>query len=155
VRSRTRSEELVAISETIKVLNDDDALELFKKTLPGASSFVQVSDTSAQRSKALKILGSLRKPQGAEPRLDFLTLCMQGKKVGFEKVIKMIDDMTAELKKEQVDDSDSDERVSKGAAGIGNISARGQPLFRFRFEFITEVRLQVSNQSFSAIQNVI
>merc|ERR1719498_9241 len=31
--SRTRSEELLALSETIKVLNDDDALELFKKTL--------------------------------------------------------------------------------------------------------------------------
>merc|ERR1719198_1943005 len=34
--------ELVALADTIKVLNDDDALELFKKTLPGASSFVQV-----------------------------------------------------------------------------------------------------------------
>merc|ERR1719188_2492213 len=35
---KTRSEELVALSETIKVLNDDDALELFKKTLPSVSS---------------------------------------------------------------------------------------------------------------------
>merc|ERR1719345_666311 len=34
---KTRSEELVALSETIKILNDDDALELFKKTLPSAS----------------------------------------------------------------------------------------------------------------------
>merc|ERR1719201_1751684 len=39
---KTRSEELLAISDTIKVLNDDDALELFKKTLPGAASLVQV-----------------------------------------------------------------------------------------------------------------
>merc|ERR1712106_989804 len=30
----TRSEELVALAETIKVLNDDDSLELFKKALP-------------------------------------------------------------------------------------------------------------------------
>jgi len=36
-RSKTRAEELVALADTIKVLNDDDALELFKKTLPGAS----------------------------------------------------------------------------------------------------------------------
>ena len=28
---KTRSEELLALSETIKILNDDDALELFKK----------------------------------------------------------------------------------------------------------------------------
>merc|ERR1711920_1172970 len=36
---KTRSDELLALADTIKVLNDDDALELFKKTLPGASSF--------------------------------------------------------------------------------------------------------------------
>merc|ERR1712176_326476 len=42
-RSKTRSEELLALADTIKILNDDDALELFKKTLPSAgSSFVQV-----------------------------------------------------------------------------------------------------------------
>merc|ERR1719453_2168544 len=39
---KTRSEELLALADTIKILNDDDALELFKKTLPGASSFLQV-----------------------------------------------------------------------------------------------------------------
>merc|ERR1719411_2169251 len=38
---KTRQEELVALAETIKILNDDDALELFKKTLPSAS-FLQV-----------------------------------------------------------------------------------------------------------------
>merc|ERR1719265_1090265 len=37
-RSKTRSEELLALADTIKLLNDDDALELFKKTLPSASS---------------------------------------------------------------------------------------------------------------------
>jgi septal ring factor EnvC (AmiA/AmiB activator) len=30
-RSKTRSEELLALADTIKILNDDDALELFKK----------------------------------------------------------------------------------------------------------------------------
>jgi len=39
VVKKTRAEELVAISETIKILNDDDALELFKQTLPSASLF--------------------------------------------------------------------------------------------------------------------
>merc|ERR1712151_1460550 len=29
-RSKTRSEELLALADTIKILNDDDALELFK-----------------------------------------------------------------------------------------------------------------------------
>merc|ERR1711992_383329 len=39
---KTRAEELAALADTIKVLNDDDALELFKKTLPSASSLMQV-----------------------------------------------------------------------------------------------------------------
>merc|ERR1719499_2248951 len=42
-RSKTRAEELTALSETIKILNDDDALDLFKKTLPsGSASLVQL-----------------------------------------------------------------------------------------------------------------
>merc|ERR1719265_1374323 len=39
-RSKTRSEELAAISDTIRILDEDDALEMFKKTLPSAASFV-------------------------------------------------------------------------------------------------------------------
>merc|ERR1711935_1267624 len=47
-RSKTRAEELTALSETIKILNDDDALDLFKKTLPsGSSSLVQVQQSRA------------------------------------------------------------------------------------------------------------
>merc|ERR1719478_194960 len=33
-RVKARAQELVAVADTIKILNDDDALELFKKTLP-------------------------------------------------------------------------------------------------------------------------
>merc|ERR1719182_1335990 len=46
-RSKTRSEELLALAETIKILNDDDALELFKKTLP-SSSLLQMKVTADQ-----------------------------------------------------------------------------------------------------------
>merc|ERR1719287_296992 len=31
---KVRAEELLALADTIKILNDDDALDLFKKTLP-------------------------------------------------------------------------------------------------------------------------
>merc|ERR1712151_75439 len=40
-RSSTRTEELAALAETIRLLNDDDALDLFKKTLP-SPSLIQV-----------------------------------------------------------------------------------------------------------------
>merc|ERR1719355_226244 len=50
--------ELVALADTIKILNDDDALELFKKTLPApGSSFVQLAATQrATKAKALALV---------------------------------------------------------------------------------------------------
>merc|ERR1719207_282135 len=104
---KTRNEELLALSDTIKVLNDDDALELFKKTLPGASaSFVQLKvSSSAVRARALAAIRSA--PRSIH--LDFIALAIQGKKIGFEKVIKMIDDMVVTLKTEQTDDDNKKE----------------------------------------------
>merc|ERR1719262_514715 len=43
--TKARGEEIVAIQETIKILNDDDALELFKKTLPSSSFLQEVSNS--------------------------------------------------------------------------------------------------------------
>jgi len=107
VIQKTRSEELLALADTIKVLNDDDALELFKKTLPGASSFVQMKVSSiSTRSRALEAIKK-------HPRLDFIALAIQGKKIGFDKVIKMIDEMVATLKKEQLDDDHKKEYCAK------------------------------------------
>uniref|UniRef100_A0A7S2CAZ5 Uncharacterized protein n=1 Tax=Alexandrium andersonii TaxID=327968 RepID=A0A7S2CAZ5_9DINO len=103
-RVKTRADELVALADTIKVLNYDDALELFKKTLPSpAASFVQVqSSASAVRARAL---AALRGVGGADrARIDLIALALRGKKIGFEKVIAMIDEMVATLKTEQSDD---------------------------------------------------
>merc|ERR1719221_1616934 len=62
---KMRSQELLALADTIKVLNDDDALELFKKTLPSASSFMQLQVTVAQqRQQALAVI---RAAQRAHP----------------------------------------------------------------------------------------
>merc|ERR1712232_252817 len=67
---KMEAQEMVALADTIKILNDDDALELFKKTLPGSSSFVQVKVSSgAVRQRALTALKSVRKGQKADPRL--------------------------------------------------------------------------------------
>merc|ERR1719375_3106074 len=97
---KTRNEELTALADTIKVLNDDDALELFKKALPGASSFVQMTArSSSSRARALAAIRKVHSPQ-----LDFIALAIQGKKIGFGKVIGMIDEMVKTLKTEQNDD---------------------------------------------------
>merc|ERR1719174_552735 len=105
-----RSEELLALSDTIKVLNDDDALELFKKTLPGASAFLQLKVTSMQqRQQALAVLRAAPR----DPKLSFIAMALQGKKVNFSKVLKMIDEMIVTLGAEQQDDDDKKEYCEK------------------------------------------
>jgi len=103
---KLRSQEMAAIAETIKLLNDDDALELFKKTLPASGvSFIQMqAETGKQvRSRALSLVNRMR-GSAHSPRLDFIALSLRGKKIGFEKVIGMVDEMVASLKQEQIDD---------------------------------------------------
>jgi hypothetical protein len=107
---KTRSEELLAISDTIKLLSDDDALELFKRTLPSSSSsFLQMQfEDTALRARALgKVLEAMQKAPQSNPGLDFIALALQSKnkKVDFGKVIKMVDGLVATLQREQVDDN--------------------------------------------------
>jgi len=104
---KMRGQELAALADTIKILNDDDALELFKKTLPGASaSFLQIQvSASAMKSRALAFLQEAQASSTQRrPALDFIALSLRGKKIGFEKIIGMIDDLMAELKVEQETD---------------------------------------------------
>jgi len=102
-RCKVRAQELLALAETIKVLNADDALELFKKTLPAPSaSLVQIQESSlALRARALSVLrGSPHRGSS----VDLVMLALQGRAQGFEKVIKLIDEMMANLKEEQAGD---------------------------------------------------
>merc|ERR1719473_560640 len=105
-----RTQELAALADTIKILNDDDALELFKKTLPAPeASFLQVEVTTGQmRARALSMINALRRTTH-RPEIDFIALSLRGKKIGFEKVLKMIDDMIKQLKTEQTDDDEKKE----------------------------------------------
>merc|ERR1719316_1671011 len=73
---KTRGEEQLAIADTIKILNDDDALELFKKTLPGAS-FIQVAVRSAEmKARALALVQEAKK-HGKNANLDFIALALR------------------------------------------------------------------------------
>jgi len=115
-REATRKQELIALAETIKILNDDDALELFKKTLPSASLLQVEVTTDAVRAHALKILKTAKSSnllEASSQPLDFIELALRGKKIGFEKVITMIDEMVVTLKKEQVEDDHKKEYCDK------------------------------------------
>merc|ERR1719236_378872 len=50
-----------------------------------------------------------RKGKKASLDLDFIMLALRGKTAGFEKVIKLMDEMVVMLKKEQVDDDNKKE----------------------------------------------
>jgi len=114
---KTRQEEIVALAETIKILNDDDALELFKKTLPSASSLLQLKESSKSvRQRALLAIKEASRKgihSRAQPQLDLIALALNGKSQGFEKVIGMIDEMVGNLKKEQSDDETKKEYCEK------------------------------------------
>lgn len=126
-RCKARADEMAAIGEAISILNDDDALDVFKKTLP-ASAFVQDSyapvgfrrhknmftgemsflqKTAKPASgvpKALAILSSLKSSHGL--MLFSLTSKLRAKgAVDFTAIFKMIDEMIAVLQKENKDDA--------------------------------------------------
>merc|ERR1719426_42537 len=62
-RSKVRAEEIAAISEAIKILNDDDALDLFKKTLSLAQrdsmQFLQENSKMSTVARAREVVASL------------------------------------------------------------------------------------------------
>merc|ERR1719473_1149414 len=110
-RQKTRADELLALSDTIRLLNDDDALELFKKTLPSASALIQLDSTADDvKGRALVFIQEAQRTAKGNPvNLDLIALALKGKKAGFEKIVKLIDDMVVTLKKEQDDDDSKKE----------------------------------------------
>jgi len=124
-RIELRGQELLAISETIKILNDDDALELFKKTLPSPSLLQMSTNRDKIRQGVLKAIKSVRKSYRlARPEMDLIALALTGKKVDFSKVIKMIDDMVEIMAKEQVDD-DNKKEYCEGQLDFAEDKAKG------------------------------
>merc|ERR1719160_2273902 len=101
---KLQAEELIALADTIKILNDDDALDLFKKTLP-SPSFLQLRTETDMRDEALSQFQDLPdSTMKTNPQLGLIQMALMGKKVSFDKIIKMIDDLTVVLKDEQKED---------------------------------------------------
>jgi len=101
-RKATRLNEVVAISEAIGILTEDEARDLFSKTM----SFVQLSRRGSlqqqKRADAASRLLAVARRQGGQPggwRLAQLAVGVQID--GFTKVKEMMDKMVAELKKQQ------------------------------------------------------
>jgi hypothetical protein len=131
VRCKQRSDEIAAIGEAISILNDDDALDVFKKSLPGAAlvqdsapvgfrhhknmftgemSFLQKNVKPASgMSKALAILSSPTMNNNVRP-MGLMLFSLKSKlksrgAVDFSEIFKMIDEMIEVLSKENKDDA--------------------------------------------------
>merc|ERR1719199_2274271 len=108
VRSKTRTEELLCLADTVKMLNDDDALELFKKTLPGSAALLQTTQAASNQMRK-QALAALAHGNHKDFHLDLISMALRGKKFSFDKVIAMVDEMVALLGKEQADDDSKKE----------------------------------------------
>jgi len=124
-RFKLRKDEISAISDAIKILNDDDALDVFKKAMPSAlmqqkTGFLQQQDRKLkQLKKAQAILAAASKSmKGKNAQLDLVlnmanSTLREAQKAAsknkdgpdFSSVVKMIDNMVDVLTKEQADDT--------------------------------------------------
>jgi septal ring factor EnvC (AmiA/AmiB activator) len=118
-RQKLRAEEVEAISQAVGILNDDDALDVFKKAVPASLSqtnewgFLQARNSrSSKLLKAQALITSVTQIYRSRP-LQLLAYSMStklrlAKKAGntadFSEIMKMIDAMVEVLTKEGADD---------------------------------------------------
>jgi len=132
-RSKTRSEELAAVSEALSILTADDAKDLFVKSVP---SFLQESGSSSasEAMRRSRVVTALRKAASdpvfgdddflssladswrsrhassvapvESPRSQLSTLAVTAQLDSFTKVKEMMDKMVADLKKEQQEEAE-------------------------------------------------
>jgi len=116
-RQKARAEEVAAISQTISILNDDDALDVFKKAVPAALvqsnefGFLQAKDSRSHGRRAQALINSAQEIYRSRP-LQLLSYSMRIKlklahkrnAADFGDVTKMIDGMVGVLSNEQKDD---------------------------------------------------
>jgi hypothetical protein len=110
-RCAMRAEEIAAVSQAVKILNDDDALDLFKKTLSLSQSslrFLQASASQASTLRASRVLAEVAsKDKKHAPQLALIQFSLKAKAVDFSKILAQIDGMMKVLAEEQKTDDET------------------------------------------------
>merc|ERR1719271_992195 len=122
-RQALRAEEISAISQAIKVLNDDDALDLFKKTLSLSQTssqmgFIQQKSSSSNVLRARDMVKAIMKKGSMHhTELALIELGLRSRSVDFSKIMAQVDGMIKVLGAEQKDDDNTkaycDKEVTK------------------------------------------
>jgi len=104
-RVKDRMEEIVAVEDTIKILNDDKSFENMDKTVNSAS-FLQVKSISREQERAVrKQVAAVLERAAGETGLSALSLLATRVQLdAFTEVKVEIDKMVVELKKQQDDE---------------------------------------------------
>jgi regulator of replication initiation timing len=127
-----RSNEVKAIGEAIKILNDDTALDLFKSTLPGTAEAeappaflqVRVAHDPARVTAAAREIQRAAKGLSAHDLASVTLVQLQLRRAAqapdqFAPVKKMITDMVSTLLKEQEDDTKQKDFCAKAIPQAG------------------------------------
>jgi hypothetical protein len=105
-RVKDRLEEIAAVQDTIKILNSDTSFDAFEKTV-NTPSFLQTSGSSVEQEQAARQHRVADVLSEAASRLRSATLSLVATRAqldAFSKVKEMIDEMVAELTKQQKDE---------------------------------------------------
>jgi len=105
-RVKDRLEEIAGVQDTIEILNSDTSFDAFEKTV---NSFLQVSGSSVEQEQAARQRRAVDILSEAASRLRSATLSLAATRAqldAFTKVKAMIDEMVAELTKQQQDEVD-------------------------------------------------
>merc|ERR1719248_259582 len=148
-RQKMRAEDVSAISEAIAILNDDDSLDLFKKTAftqKGMRFLQRDAQLSVTRRARHLVMALVQTGRSHESTLTFIATALKSKKVDFSKISGMIDGMVEVLSKEQDDDdsqksfcsselekaasekADTEEKLASLAASLEDMSATSATL---------------------------
>jgi uncharacterized protein (DUF4213/DUF364 family) len=87
-RTKTRNEEIAAVSEAISILNDDDAHDMFSKTLGFTQVNAVLNKSKRSRREAVAILKDVAKKSGSA---EIAMLAATAQLDAFTKVIAAID----------------------------------------------------------------
>eukprot|EP00747_Dinoflagellata_sp_TGD_P146199 gnl/TRDRNA2_/TRDRNA2_176665_c7_seq13.p1 gnl/TRDRNA2_/TRDRNA2_176665_c7~~gnl/TRDRNA2_/TRDRNA2_176665_c7_seq13.p1 ORF type:complete len:690 (+),score=275.16 gnl/TRDRNA2_/TRDRNA2_176665_c7_seq13:67-2136(+) len=116
-RVKVRNEELLALSETLKIVTSDEARDLFGKTI----SFIQVSavrqsgtvQVSAQERAKASAMRRIMKTAAKNKNWALASLAVHLSLDGFVKVKAAMDKMLVQLKKQQEEEYDKNEFCKK------------------------------------------
>jgi len=109
-RKVARQAEQLALQDTIKMLNSDESLDLFRKR---STALLQVSSNRQKVSEVLALVKAMKSKDSTHPELNFLALALSGKKADFTKILEKIDGMVSLLKQEGEDDKTKKEYCNK------------------------------------------